>query len=96
METLWTWDNQKALLNAQKHGVSFELARLVFYDPYLISIPDPHESDERWRTLGMVGQVVLFVVHTAPEPDETVGREIGRIISARKATPLERQAYANG
>lgn len=56
-------------------------------------MPDPHESGERWRTLGLVGQVVLFVVHTLPEGSE---RLVGRIISARKATARERLAYEYG
>ena len=39
--------------------------------------------------------VVLLVVHTWPEEDET-GEEVGRIISARKATRRERRAYEEG
>ena len=39
--------------------------------------------------------VVLFVVHTWPEVDKT-GEEVGRIISARKATGHERRAYEEG
>jgi hypothetical protein len=36
--------------------------------------------------------VTLFIVHTDPvEQDD--GREVGRIISVRKATPHERRAY---
>ena len=89
----WIWDPNKAQLNKRKHSVSFELARLVFCDPCQLSMPDPHESGERWRTLGLVGQVVLFVVHTLPEGSE---RLVGRIISARKATARERLAYEYG
>jgi hypothetical protein len=37
--------------------------------------------------------VTLFVVHTAPEPDMTTNEATGRIISARKATALERRHY---
>ena len=89
----WIWDPNKALLNKRKHSVSFELARLVFRDPCQLSMPDPHESGERWRTLGLVGQVVLFVVHTLPGGSE---RLVERIISARKATARERLAYEYG
>ena len=93
---LWIWDPQKALANILKHGVSFETASMVFSDPLYLSDCDPCEFEERWRTLGKVGPVVLFVVHTAPELQETTGSEIGRIISARKATRREREAYENG
>jgi uncharacterized DUF497 family protein len=43
----------------------------------------------------MIGEVIVFVVHTWPEPDSN-GEEIGRIISARKATAHERKAYEEG
>ncbi len=43
--------------------------------------------------MGMVGETVLMVVHTLPETDTVAGEEAGRIISARKATRLERKAY---
>ena len=46
--------------------------------------------------IGMVGNVVLLVVHTHPEVDSGTGEEIGRIISARKATSHERRAYEEG
>jgi uncharacterized DUF497 family protein len=39
---------------------------------------------------------VLLVVHTWPEPDPMTGIEMGRIISARKATSHERKVYEEG
>ena len=50
------------------------------------------EGEERWQTVGLVGgSVILPVAHTyIDEGDE----EVIRIISARKATPGERKAYA--
>lgn len=92
-EICWIWDPQKAATNAAKHGLSFETAALVFADPYHLSVEDPYLGEERWRTIGQVGPVILFVVHTAPEYDDSLGQEVGRIISARKATRRERQAY---
>lgn len=87
----FVWDNAKNRANRIKHGVSFETARLVFDDPYHISVPDQHEhGEERWTTVGLVGAiVVLVVVHTY----EHNGEEIVRIISARKATRRERERY---
>lgn len=66
LEISWIWDPQKAAKNLAKHGLSFETAMMVFADPYHLSVEDPYEGEERWRTLGQVGQIVLFVVHTAP------------------------------
>jgi len=37
--------------------------------------------------------VVVLVIHTLPEMDPGTGQEIGRIISARKATKRERRVY---
>ena len=91
----WTWDPEKAAANRVKHGLSFKTAALVFDDPLHASKPDPHPDGDRWHTIGLVGSVLLLVIHTLP--DETKGGEpIGRIISARKATPGERKAYEEG
>lgn len=46
--------------------------------------------------IGVIGGIVVFVVHTAPELNARTGEEIGRIISARKATAHERRAYEEG
>ncbi len=46
--------------------------------------------------MGMVGSVVLMVVHTWPGLDSDSGEQVGRIISARKATKRERAAYEEG
>ena len=87
------WKNQA---NRRAHGLRFETARLVFDDPYAASRRDPYPDEPRWQTIGMAGNVVLLVVHTRPEPDSETGEEIGRIISARKATMHERRAYEEG
>ena len=85
----WTWDPNKAAANRAKHGVS-ETAKIVFDDPLHLSQLDPHSDGDRWQTIGMVGPVLLLVVHTWPEGDEA---PVGRIVSARKATAQERKAY---
>jgi len=87
----WTWDRDKAMANQRKHQVSFGLAEMALADPYAASQPDPHPDGDRWQTLGAVRGVLLFVVHTWPE--ERDGEEVGRIISARRATAWERRAY---
>lgn len=89
----WTWDEAKNAENRQKHKLSFETASLVFNDPFAASRPDIYPDEERWQTIGMIGQLIVLVVHTVPEVDATTGEETGRIISARKATPHERRTY---
>lgn len=88
----FVWDEKKNRLNRAKHGVSFEIARRVFDDPFHLSIQDRHvDGEERWQTLGLVGGVVvLLVAHTLGEEG---GDEVVRIISARKATRKERAHY---
>jgi uncharacterized protein len=89
------WDPNKSRSNRRKHGVSFETASLVFEDPTQLSIQDRYEGgEERWQTMGLVhGIVVLIVAHTYSDDNE---EEIVRIVSARKATPRERQRYHEG
>ncbi|HEV7267710.1 MAG TPA: BrnT family toxin [Falsiroseomonas sp.] len=88
----WTWDPAKAAANHAKHGVSFDLAALVFDDPLALSLPDPHPEADRWRTIGRPMTdlpTLLLVVHTEPGAEDAPGR----IISARRATRHERRAY---
>ena len=93
MALRWTWDPEKAAANRVKHGLSFETAVHVFDDPFHASKPDLHPDGDRWQTLGVVGPVLLLVIHTWPEADSEDDEPIGRIISARKATARERRAY---
>lgn len=91
----WVWNDRKSLANRKKHGLDFETAQLVFDDLLAISRQEqePHSDDERWQTIGMIGNVVVIVAHTFPRTERETGEETGRIISARKATPHERRSY---
>ena len=82
---------KKARLNARKHGIQFADAVLVLEDDNALTTTE-HAADgeERWITLGVdaLGRI-LVVVYT--------WRKSGvRIISARPATPGERDRYAEG
>jgi uncharacterized DUF497 family protein len=91
----FTWDAQKNRINRRKHGISFETALLAFDDPHQVSRQDRTVDGElRWQTIGMVNGIhVLLIAHTV----EVIGdEEVIRIISARKATPREHRAYAEG
>ncbi len=92
----WIWDPDKAAANRAKHGLSFETAVLVFDDPFHASKPDPHRDGDRWHTIGLVGPVLLLVIHTLPAGDFETDEAVGRIISARKATARERKIYEAG
>ena len=92
----WIWDPAKNETNRQVHGLSFETASLVFNDPLAATIGDPYRHEQRWRTMGSVGTVIVMVGHTWPEMVLETGEEVGRTISARKATSHERRAYEEG
>ena len=92
----WTWDREKNAANRRIHGLSFDVAMLVFEDPLAATVEDPWSAEMRWRTMGMVGPIVVMVVHTWPEADPVSGEAVGRIIGARKATSHERKAYEEG
>lgn len=86
------WDAAKDRLNKRLHGISFDRAREVFDDPFALSQLDQMvEGEERWWTIGRLGDlVVTVVVHTWMGEGEST---VVRIISARKATPRERRFY---
>ena len=56
---------------------------------------DQYRDEQRWRTMGMIGTVVVVVIHTWPEFDDESGDELGRIISARKATKTRKRNLSN-
>ncbi|MBW4475600.1 MAG: BrnT family toxin [Tolypothrix brevis GSE-NOS-MK-07-07A] len=82
------WDDQKALVNYAKHGVSFEEASEVFNDLFGIEKQDDREAygEERFIRIGIAGNKLLMVVYT--ERGEKT-----RIISAREVTKNERNDY---
>ena len=92
----WAWNANKSRKNRRNHGLDFETAQLVFDDLLAASRLDPHPGEERWQTIGTIGNVVVIVAHTWPETDRRTGAETGRIISARKATAHERRIYEEG
>ncbi len=93
---MFSWDEAKNKDNLLKHGISFEAAQLVFDDPLHISRQDRIENgEERWQTLGFADGVVLLLVAHTWRDTETEAEHI-RIVSARRATKLERKVYEQG
>lgn len=90
----WTWDAAKERANRRKHRLSFQTAQRVFDDPLAVTIQDVFSREERAITIGMVEGVAVLVVHSWPQMSG--GEEVGRIISARRATKHERTRYEEG
>ena len=86
------WNLDKAALNFEKHGISFQEAATVFNDNLSVTFPDLAHSiaESRYVIIGVsrFGQL-LVIAHT--ERGEKV-----RIISARKATLQEKRFYEEG
>jgi hypothetical protein len=85
------WDEGKNTLNKRKHRISFEEALTVFADDNALLLPDSDHSTEedRFILMGFSASLRMLVVcHCCRR-----GEEIIRIISARKATKLERVDY---
>lgn len=92
---MFAWDTRKATRNLEKHGVSFEEAATVFADPDALEWEDLEHSyqENRFKRLGISirGRIPILVYSHRRTKD---GKENLRIITARRASPKEREAYA--
>ena len=86
------WNGDKARTNLLKHGASFDEAKTVFDDPFYIDFYDPDHSDDedRYIIIGRSLQHRILVVSYTERRDRT------RLISAREATRMEKEAYEEG
>ncbi len=89
MPMLFEWNDAKAAVNLRKHKVGFDEAQSVFIDELSITLSDVEHSQAE-EHLVIIGKSskrrLLVIVYTER------GRKI-RLISARKATRLERRQY---
>ena len=83
------WDDNKEKSNQRKHDVSFLEATEVFADDYSSCVNDPdHSYDEsRYLLFGISTKGSYLVVSFTERAD------VIRIISARRMTKQERNAY---
>jgi uncharacterized DUF497 family protein len=82
------WDADKAASNERKHGVSFEQATAVFFDPFFRMVDAERNDEARDAIMGFdASSRLLFVVHIEMDSGAI------RIISARVTTNNERQDH---
>lgn len=82
------WDEKKARSNLEKHGVKFEEATEVFFDPFYQVGDATANNQQRDFILGYsLSQRLLLVVYLERS------KRTRRIISARPATNIERKLY---
>ena len=75
----FTWESEKAATNLHKHGIAFETACEVFFDPFLRMIePENLDGQIREAIIGLtMNWKLIYVAYTMRKGD------IFRIISAR-------------
>jgi len=84
----YEWDRVKARANFIKHGVDFAEAVAVLEDDLALTMRDAFsDNEERWITLGRNETGRILVVVYAWRGDDV------RLISARPATPKEKNQY---
>lgn len=82
------YDPTKAAANVKAHGVSFEEAEAVLFDPMAVTAEDPDAFGEhRYVSIGRGGNGRILVVVLTEQDDEY------RLISARRPTRKERRSY---
>lgn len=83
------WNADKAQINRQKHGITFEEAVSVFRDEMALFMADTEHSDDedRFILMGMSENLRILVVVHCQRLNNI------RIISARRATSREQQHY---
>jgi uncharacterized protein len=82
------WNSDKEIANFKKHGVHFEQACEVFFDPFVNLVDATPRDEAREAVLGLTEDwTLLFVVHVIREGGVT------RVISARRATRAQRREY---
>ena len=90
MSIQFEWDPNKAASNSERHGVSFDEASSVFYDPWARVFDDDAHSFHELREI-IIGHSIngylLFVAFTDRNED------VLRVISAREADKTERKRY---
>lgn len=95
MKLEFEWHKAKADANLCAHGVSFDLAKTVFKDPFAIERLDDREDygEVRFVMIGMAeGNILLFVAYTERKNRKNNNESI-RLISARRATQDEQDDY---
>jgi uncharacterized DUF497 family protein len=88
----YEWGEEKAKVNLEKHGISFDESKTVFDDPLYVDFYDPDHSYDEHRYI-IVGESSQgrFLLVSYTERDGMI-----RLISAREVTPAERKTYEEG
>src|SRR2546422_5232382 len=94
---IYEWDARKAIANLRKHGVSFEDAATVFFDPLALTFQDPYHynGEQREITIGRPGiKSCLFHIPSAESACESLahGRRPEESVSNMKKASAKRRS----
>jgi len=80
------FDDEKSLLNFQKHGIDFYVAQMLWQDPDLLQIQAKSEGEKRFLVIGLIGRKHWSAVIT-------YRNERIRLISVRRSRQKEVDLY---
>jgi uncharacterized protein len=83
----YEWDDDKATVNAKKHGVTFSEAATALDDAKALDLPENPKAPQNVHTLARGHDGILFIVWTLGDEQRS------RLISARRADPAEEEKY---
>lgn len=81
------WDESKRILNLTKHGIDFVDAIKIFQDTARIELKSERHGEQRLQTIGMIEDITIILVVYIDRNEKK------RLISARRASKKERDAY---
>ena len=90
------WDENKNHINQNKHNISFEEAKTVFYDDEALVIDDPDhsEAEERFIILGLSNKANLLIVcHAIALLTRSSGSSRPGERPKRKVNSIESEVY---
>ena len=80
------YDPRKSESNKEKHGIDFEEAQSLWYDPNRVIVPARSRNEERYALIGASRAGIWTCIFTLR------GEKL-RIISVRKARNEEKEGY---
>jgi len=80
------YDPVKSESNAQKHGIDFDEAQVLWLDEGLVVLASTYAEEDRYLAVGRIGDVHWTAIFTE-RGDRT------RIISGRRSRPEEKALY---
>ena len=83
---MFEFDNNKSMINAEKHGIDFLEAQKLWDDPDLIEIPARTEDEPRYLLIGKIDKTFWSAIVTYRNSNI-------RIISVRRSRNEEIKIY---